>query len=110
MTAVSEYPKLIRDNIPEIIIVNGGKPATRVLTDDTEFLDALLKKVVEEANELLSASSETNLLEEIADIREVLAALLELKGVSEEQIQAIQDAKRQKRGGFTQRLLMLHND
>jgi predicted house-cleaning noncanonical NTP pyrophosphatase (MazG superfamily) len=104
----SEYPKLIRDKIPEIIHAKGEEVETRTLGDD-EFLQFLLKKVVEEARELANTTNESDLLEEIADVREVIDAMLELKGISANQINAIQDAKRHKRGGFKLRLLMLHN-
>ncbi|MDB5165528.1 MAG: phosphoribosyl-ATP pyrophosphohydrolase [Candidatus Saccharibacteria bacterium] len=109
LPAENEYPKLIRDRIPEIILADGREVDTRTL-DDEEFLHFLLKKVTEEAQELENAVTDSNILEEIADVREILDAILELKGVSLEQIQAIQDEKRQKRGGFKLRLLMLNND
>lgn len=104
-----EYPKLIRDKIPEIAQASGKEIDTRRLEDE-ELLHYLLKKAVEEARELAHPTSEANLLEEIADLREVIDAILELKGVSAEQIQVIQNEKKQKRGGFKLRLLMLNND
>lgn len=107
-TTDDEYPKLIRDRIPEIIHANGEEVETRTL-EDNEFLRFLLKKVVEEARELANTTNESDLLEEIADVREVIDAMLEFKGVSADQITAVQDAKRHKRGGFKLRLLMLHN-
>jgi len=109
LPAENEYPKLIRDRIPEIILADGRKVDTRTL-DDEEFLQYLLKKITEEAQELENATTDSNILEEIADVREILDSILELKSVSPEEIQAIQDEKRQKRGGFKLRLLMLSND
>lgn len=106
----NEYPKLIRDRIPEIIRADGREVATTTLEEDKEFLQFLLKKAVEEAEELAHSENESNLLEEVADLREIIDTILALKGVSEEQIQAIQDEKREKRGGFTLRLLMLNNN
>ena len=102
----NKYPKLIRDRIPEIIEADGRQAQTRVL-DDVEYLQFLLKKVPEEAEELASATSTSNILEEIADLKEIFDAILELHGVSSAEIQAIQDEKRQKLGGFNRRLLML---
>ena len=49
----SEYPKLVRDRIPEIVEKDvGAEPSYRILEDDAEFLNALLKKATEEAAEL----------------------------------------------------------
>ena len=41
------YNKLVRDNIPEIMIKNGAKPVTKILSDD-EYLNELNKKLQEE--------------------------------------------------------------
>jgi hypothetical protein len=41
---MKEYNKLVRDNIPEIMVKNGAKPVVRVLTDE-EYLKELNKKL-----------------------------------------------------------------
>lgn len=104
----NEYPKLVRDKIPEIIRQNGEEAPFRTLTKD-EFFEYLKKKILEEAEELAAASTDSNLVEEMADIMEILGALQQLKGVTPEQVKQVQDEKRAKRGGFEQRLLMLNN-
>ena len=107
----NEYPKLVRDKIPVIIQQNEGRTATiQALDDDKEFLSFLLKKVVEEAEELSHATNDHNLQEEIADVYEVIDAVIKLKGLSAQDIAIIQDEKRAKRGGFDKRLLMLDNE
>ncbi len=104
----NEYPKLVRDKIPAIILQNDGFDVpTRTLAEDTEYLGYLLKKVVEEAAELSEATTDSNIVEEIADVYEVIDAILKLKGVENAEVVAVQDAKRKKRGGFDDRLLML---
>lgn len=106
----NEYPKLVRDKIPEIIKQKEGRiAATRVLDDDNEFLGFLLKKVVEEAEELSRATSDHNIQEEIADVYEIIDTIIKLKGMSAKDITTTQDEKRAKRGGFDQRLIMLNN-
>jgi predicted house-cleaning noncanonical NTP pyrophosphatase (MazG superfamily) len=103
-----KYPKLVRDRIPEIIKnKEGATPAIRVLDDDGEFLDALLKKMVEEAIELQESVALGNLEEELADIFEVISAILALQKKTIENIIVIQKEKREKRGGFGKRVLML---
>lgn len=105
----NEYPKLVRDRIPEIIRENGGEAPFRTLTDD-EFFEYLKKKVVEEAGELAASDTDSNLLEEIADVREILDTIQRLKGFTTEQVVQVQEEKRVKRGAFELRLLMLNND
>lgn len=107
----NEYPKLVRDKIPQIIAAHDNrKAATRVLADDNEFSFFLLKKVLEEAEELSKSTTDSNLVEEIADLYEVIDALLKSKGMTHEEVRKVQDEKRSKRGGFEERLLMLHNN
>lgn len=104
----NEYPKLVRDNIPDIIkLRTGEEPATRVLSDDGEYLEFLLKKAVEEATELCHSPEHGNLEEELADVFELLDAIMALRGLSREDIVKIQNEKRSKNGGFAKRILML---
>ncbi|MFA5994659.1 MAG: nucleoside triphosphate pyrophosphohydrolase [Parcubacteria group bacterium] len=104
----NEYPKLDRDRVPEIIKEKTGKEAkTRILTDDVEYLEFLLKKMEEEAYELAHAEGRYHLAEEMADVLEVMDALLEINGLSWEEIKKIKQEKAKKRGGFKKRILML---
>lgn len=103
----NEYPKLVRDKIPEIVkTYDGIDVPTRILNDE-EYLTYLLKKVVEEAEELSGAETDSNLVEEIADVYEIIDSILALKNVSREEVLAVRDEKREKRGGFDKRILML---
>ena len=48
------YNKLVRDRIPEIIAAEGRQYATETMAD-TEYRQALLVKLVEEAQEVADA-------------------------------------------------------
>jgi predicted house-cleaning noncanonical NTP pyrophosphatase (MazG superfamily) len=104
----NEYPKLVRDFIPEIIKENTGtSPEFRKLEDDSEYLTYLLRKVSEEAQELSRAETDENIMEEMADVYEVIDAISALRNFSETEVRDVQDKKRKARGGFDDRLLML---
>jgi len=106
----SEYPKLVRDNIPAIIKAKEGVDVkTRILEKDEEYLKYLLKKIVEEATELQHSGKEGNTQEELGDVLEIISAILKLKGWSMEDIIKVQKEKREKNGGFKKRILMLEN-
>lgn len=95
----SEYPKLVRDNIPDIIQERTGvAPEQRIAADDAEFESFLLKKIVEEAIELQHSAEQNNLEEEIADINEIIQTLMRLRNKKMEDIAAIQEKKREKTG------------
>jgi predicted house-cleaning noncanonical NTP pyrophosphatase (MazG superfamily) len=66
-------------------------------------MQALLEKLVEEAQEARQAPPD-ELVTELADIQEVLAALLAAWQIAPEQIQQVQHQRRAERGGFEQRL------
>ena len=80
------FRKLIRDRIPEIIAANGEKAITRVL-DEAEFVTALENKLLEEVQEMRASKAERKV--EIADIYEVLDALIRAYGFSKEEIMAL---------------------
>src|SRR5690242_17759339 len=98
------HHKLVRDRIPEIIRADGGHPVTRVL-DQASYRQALLDKLVEEAREAASASP-ASLPEELADVLEVLRALIQAESISWEQLRALADDKRNHRGGFTGKIFL----
>lgn len=94
--------KLVRDRIPEIIRADGRVPDVRVL-DGTEFAAALRTKLVEEVQEFLSAGP-SDLLDEAADVFEVLLAIVGDHGYTEDHLLAAASAKRGARGGFEGRI------
>ena len=99
------YNKLVRDTIPEIMIDKGAKPVTRIL-DEEEYLLELNKKLLEEVNEYLQDGN----VEELADIQEVINAILSVKGVSQEDFEEIRTQKVKKRGAFNKRIYLIRED
>ena len=68
------YNKLVRDKIPEMIEQNGEDICCYVLGKNA-FLRALLEKTVEEAYEIINATNEEALKEELCDEYEVLSSI-----------------------------------
>ena len=104
----NEYPKLVRDNIPEVVEkLTGKKVEIKTLKNDEEYLKFLLKKVEEEAHELANAKGREHLAEEISDVKELLDTILEFNGLDWESIKKVQQEKARERGGFKKRILMM---
>lgn len=96
------YNKLVRDRIPEIIEATGNTCRTAVLSDE-DYLRMLDEKLHEE----LAEYQESKALEELADLIEVIAATAKARGYSWEELMQIRDKKREQRGGFESKLLLL---
>jgi predicted house-cleaning noncanonical NTP pyrophosphatase (MazG superfamily) len=103
-----EYDKLVRDRIPEIIRQDGRQCGVEVMPED-EYVQALKDKLVEEAKEAAAAGSD-DLVKELADLYEVVDALMAACGIDRESVVAKQEERRQSRGGFDQRLRLLWTD
>ncbi len=100
-----DYNKLVRDRIPEIIR-SGGKQCGIETMPEAEYRQALLEKLVEEAQEACGAAPD-ELPTELADLQEVVISVLAAWHISSEKVQQIQDQRRAERGGFEQRLKLL---
>lgn len=95
--------KLVRDFIPEIALRNGDDLRFRV-AEKGEMIELLCAKLVEEAGELAESWS----AEELADVLEVVNTLVKLTNGSS--LRAVQRRKRQERGGFDRRLVLIQDD
>ena len=95
------YHKLVRDKIPEIIASTGQRCVTRILPQE-EYLQKLDEKLTEELCEYQESKS----LEELADLLEVMEAVVNARGWTWQELIAVRDRKREKRGGFAERILL----
>lgn len=94
-----EYDKLIRDRIPEIIERSGKKCIIEELDTDT-YIRYLDQKLNEELEEYQADKS----LEELADLLEVMYAVVRARGYTTEELERVRKQKAEKRGGFEKRL------
>jgi predicted house-cleaning noncanonical NTP pyrophosphatase (MazG superfamily) len=91
--------KLIRDKMPEILAQRNIALDFHIMDHD-HHLKGLKDKLIEEAHEVADAQTKIELIEELADLQEVIDALLAFQGISKENLAQIQHAKRNHRGGF----------
>ena len=98
------YNKLVRDNIPDIIKVNGEIPVIRVL-DDTSYKSELEKKLYEEYKEVIESKG-IDRIEELADMLEVIKALASLENKTLDDVIKTADEKSQKRGAFDKKIFL----
>ena len=102
------YNKLVRDKIPSLISNNGEKAFIKILNDD-EYKSELLKKLLEECNEVLAAKDEEKILE-LADMLEVMRTMAVLYGYSVAEVINVAEKKKEERGGFMEKIFLEYVD
>lgn len=95
------YHKLVRDHIPEIIRADGNMCVTEELSD-ARYLEMLDAKLTEE----LSEYQESKSLEELADLLEVMRAVVQARGWTWGQLEQVRQEKAMQRGGFEKKILL----
>ncbi len=96
---MAQYNKLVRDKIPEILDAK-GVPYEKRVADDAEYRDALIAKLLEEAQEFVEEGAP----EELADVLEVVRALKNLPEYAE--VEVLRAQKKDERGGFEGRIIL----
>ncbi len=95
------YNKLVRDKIPEYIKNKGEKVVYHIATEQ-EYQIKLKEKLLEEVNEFLKNEN----IEELADLLEVIDAVILYKGFDKNELQRIKDRKVKKKGKFQDRIIL----
>ena len=95
------HNKLVRDRIPEIIASSGKNCVTEVLPNDA-YIQALDAKLNEELAEYQQSKS----LEELADLLEVMGAVVKARGYTWDDLTRVRKEKRAQRGAFAQRIFL----
>lgn len=104
------HNKLVRDRILEIIEKDGVNYQSRILHEE-EFRHELLKKVVEEAREVLDSNGDQDeLVKELVDLWEVIETIVKTFDLDQNQIQKVKQQRRDSRGGFDQKIFLESTD
>ena len=110
---MSKLPKLVRDKIPNIIRESGSDAVWKTASSAQWMRrDLLIRKLREETAEFedLTLSWElpdsAALREEAADMLECCLALWRVYGIELDEVVRVADAKRRKRGGFDDGIIL----
>lgn len=98
---IKTYHKLVRDRIPEIIEADGKTCVCETLSDEG-YIYLLDQKL----NEELSEYQESKSLEELADLLEVIQAVVKAHGWTLEELERVRADKAARRGGFEKKILL----
>ena len=98
---IKAYHKLVRDRIPEIIEADGKTCVSATLSNE-DYIALLDQKL----NEELAEYQESKSLEELADLLEVMQAVVKARGWTLEELEQVRADKADKRGGFEKKILL----
>lgn len=94
--------KLVRDLIPDVLSDAQKANYNFTILDKNEYRTRLNEKLLEEAKEYIEAEN----IEELADLFEVVDAIIKLNGFKKEEIETVKNKKRETRGGFEKGILL----
>ena len=97
----TQYNKLVRDRIPEII-ESSGKTCTVEILSGEDYLRMVDAKLDEELAEYHKDQN----IEELADLLEVIYAATKARAYSIEQLETVRSEKAAKRGAFDKKILL----
>lgn len=97
------YNKLVRDKIPENINSEKERKANYKILSDEEYLKELDRKLLEEAHELIEAHNE----EEIADLMEVIFAIMKVNNISIDKVEETRKIKNSQKGSFEKKIYLI---
>ena len=97
------YNKLVRDKIPDEINEMEGRKANYRILDDDEYLQELDRKLFEEAHEFVEEHS----VEELADLMEVIFAIMKTKNISIDDVKDARKIKNNKKGKFKDKVYLI---
>lgn len=97
------HNKLVRDKIPMILEMQGRFCKTKKVDS---YRKALLLKLQEEVLEVAASENKQQQLEELADVLEVIHALLREQDTYFTELETLRLAKRQEKGGFDEGIFL----
>ncbi|MEC9485032.1 MAG: nucleoside triphosphate pyrophosphohydrolase [Candidatus Izemoplasma sp.] len=99
------YNKLVRDKIPQIIRKDHRECESEILSLDA-YKEALKDKLIEETQELKEATNHDEMIEELADIYEVLETILMQEAIDKRMVDKKRIQKNIDKGAFEDRILL----
>ena len=96
-----KYNKLVRDKIPEYIRKKGGTPIIHI-ANEGEYWEKLKAKLTEEFEEFKLDES----IEELADLLEVIDAIIDYKRFDRKELQTVREKKAEEKGKFKNRIIL----
>ncbi len=96
-----QFNKLIRNKLPARMETEGIIVNSKILSNK-EYVNELKHKLLEEAEEVANTATDNAFTEELADVLEVIDAIIAVSKITKEDIERVRLEKRNVNGGFSQ--------
>jgi len=104
-----EFYKLVRDKIP-INIESKGEKARTIKIPSNDLLQFIKEKAIEEALEFYFEKKEDKIIEELADMYEIIRSACKIFGMPVNELVRIADNKTEKKGAFETGVILLNTE
>jgi len=99
------FNKLIRDKLKDEYVKLDHR-ATYIELSESELLEALKQKIIEEAKEIPADGLKEEIISELADIEQVIEDIAKRYGILDKEIVSAKQKKFEKKGGFAEGLFV----
>ena len=100
------YNKVVRDDMPRRFVRDGYVADIHELTPE-EFKVEIVRKIVEEAQEVAAALTRSEIISEMGDVLGVLQAICDAHDIGWHEVVDAAIEKENRRGGFSKRLFLV---
>lgn len=97
---------LVRDLIPNIIKEQGCDCEYITIEDDNQYRTKLKHKLEEEAHEVTASHTKEDIMEELADVLEVIDCIAKTYDIDMEKVKDIKNNKKMLKGSFEERIFL----
>ena len=109
MKKTFRYNKLFRDRIYEEMLSKGIEIKLKALNGKEDLIKYFKDKILEGATEVCSADSEEELVEELADVLDIVHEFSEVIGVDIQKLEQARTEKFKRKGGFKKHIVVTHD-
>jgi len=101
-----QFKKLVRDKIVDNMKEENQNPKGVRILEDKEYLEELKTKLIEEVEEFEAVTNEKEMVEELADVQEVIEYIKKVLKIKDVDFEKYQKKKIKKSGGFKKRIYL----
>ena len=98
--------KLVRDKLHQKMLDIGIDVTLKSVVNEDQLVCYFKNKILEEAHEVMEADSKRDIIEELADLQEVIYSITKLLDIKTEEVELVRKNKRDEKGGFDNAIIV----